>query len=229
MGNGNGIDNDSDPDELILEEDSLEDLAMALRTNRRERGPTAADKDWFAKPFEAWMAALDDETDVLSGESMATLAVGMTEVLAMRDAIILSMIIDDPYVDRESLLCFACHPHRVRSARRMESLLFKAYHGRDSQPDHGRCMRGVGMLMTMICLLPGRFRIQPLAVVAYMLWWVGDRRAEEYAVRCLEQDEDCSLAAIVLCALLSGAAPRWLDGQGKRGNNRPCEMVNSNS
>ena len=51
---------------------------------------------------------------------------------------------------------------------------------------------------------------QPLAVLAYVMWWMGDSRAVAFALRCLMLDEDCSLAAIVCSAYQRGVMPAWM-------------------
>ena len=47
---------------------------------------------------------------------------------------------------------------------------------------------------------------QPLAVISYLLWWMGDARAMLAAMRAVAIDEECSLAAIVIGAVHGG---RW--------------------
>jgi hypothetical protein len=53
----------------------------------------------------------------------------------------------------------------------------------------------------------GRFKVQPLAVAGYILWWMGEGKALEYALRALGLDQGCTLAAIVCSALEQGVGP----------------------
>ena len=64
------------------------------------------------------------------------------------------------------------------------------------RPDEPRCRAGADMLVAMADRVPESFSVQPLAVLAYVMWWMGDSRAVAFALRCLMLDEDCSLAAI---------------------------------
>ena len=46
-----------------------------------------------------------------------------------------------------------------------------------------------------------KLQAQPLAIISYILWWMGDERAMLAAMRALAIDEECSLAAIVAAAI----------------------------
>lgn len=46
-----------------------------------------------------------------------------------------------------------------------------------------------------------KLQVQPLAIISYILWWMGDGRAMLTAMRALAIDEECSLAAIVAAAI----------------------------
>lgn len=46
-----------------------------------------------------------------------------------------------------------------------------------------------------------KLQVQPLAIISYILWWMGDERAMLTAMRALAIDEECSLAAIVAAAI----------------------------
>ena len=66
------------------------------------------------------------------------------------------------------------------------------------------------MLFRSADRVPESFSVQPLAVLAYVMWWMGDSRAVAFALRCLMLDEDCSLAAIVCSAYQRGVMPAWM-------------------
>ena len=46
-----------------------------------------------------------------------------------------------------------------------------------------------------------KLQAQPLAIISYILWWMGDERAMLAVMRALAIDEECSLAAIVAAAI----------------------------
>ncbi|RGX29112.1 DUF4192 domain-containing protein, partial [Bifidobacterium pseudocatenulatum] len=39
-----------------------------------------------------------------------------------------------------------------------------------------------------------KLQVQPLAIISYILWWMGDERAMLAVMRALAIDEECSLA-----------------------------------
>lgn len=58
-----------------------------------------------------------------------------------------------------------------------------------------------------------RFLVQPFAVTAYILWWLGDGKAYDTALSALSIDGRCTLASIVVSAMDHGIAPAWLEGR----------------
>ena len=100
---------------------------------------------------------------------------------------------------------------RVREHEWAE-LLTCAFEDEGMMPDKERCHTGIGMLLDIAEASPVPYCIQPLAVIAYTLWWLGDPRAMVFALRCLLLDEDCSLAAMIFSAADRGVAPAWCSG-----------------
>ena len=192
--------------------DELETRSQEFRNDRRLRGAQQANADWVAEPLDEWLSCLDAGNTDLGRETMAAFAVGMRETLSIRDALILSLFIDESRCPKSWLMEFAARPHLARTRTRMGELLTCAFEDEGMMPDKERCHTGIGMLLDIAEASPVPYCIQPLAVIAYTLWWLGDPRAMVFALRCLLLDEDCSLAAMIFSAAERGVAPAWCSG-----------------
>lgn len=188
------------------DEGFVEDLTMRLRRARRERGPERANREWMDGPLDDWLAHLAERDPDLDEDVLARLAVGMNETLSIRDALILSLIVDGDDCDRDVMMDIIARPHAPEVAATVRDLMLDSL-GDDREPDLDRCRTGIAMLGGMGCMMPHRLSAQPLASIAYILWWLDDRRAPLYAIRSLEADDSCSLAAIVLGASERGVRP----------------------
>lgn len=191
-----------------FDEETMETMAREFRHDRRANGPGRADADWSLVPMDEWLGHLTGCSSAMEDETLAALVVVMTETLSMRDALILSMIADGE-CDREELLGFVARPHDPLCKRRMHLLLSEGFDDPLRAPDEERCRLGIDLLGHAAVRAPVRFAVQPLAVVAYVLWWMGDGRAVEASLQCLALDGECSLAAIVFAAAHRGAWPAW--------------------
>lgn len=189
--------------------DTVRRLDRRLREDRRDRGPKAADAAWVDGPFDDWLAMLRDGADI-GRPSMLALAVGMNQTLAIRDALIVSIVGGPEGVGKEALMDFASRPHAPEVCSRMGRLLTAAFTDEHGGLDESRCRAAVRALKDMIGIVPERYQVQPLTVSAYVLWWLGDGEAVECALKALSIDGRCSLAAIVLGAMRRGIYPAWL-------------------
>lgn len=189
-----------------LDGDVIDGLVGQLREERRERGPEAGNNEWMDGPLDEWLDNIDHGRVDLDEETMAAIAVGMHEVLAMRDALILSLIVDRAACDRDTLMAILSRPRTPPVSALVRDLMTAAFEG-DDGPDMDRCQAGVTMFSAMACLMPLSMTAQPFAAIAYVLWWLGDCRAPVYALRSLAADEGCTLAAIVLGAAERGLGP----------------------
>ena len=177
----------------LFDADALEELSRLFHETRQTLGPKQADADWMSDPLDEWLANLDSGETVLDCDTMAAFAVGMNETLSQ-------------------LMEFAARPHSKRNKRRMGELLTVAFEDEGIVPDKERCHAGIAMLLDIADAAPVPYCVQPLAVVAYTLWWLGDSRAVTMALQCLLLDEECSLAAMVFSAAQRGVAPAWCSG-----------------
>ncbi len=187
-----------------------DDLRERLHRERLRNGPGRADGDWIEEPLHVWLNRLDQGMIDLDG-AMLPLAVGVNEVLSMRDALILSVVGDATMRDPRMLMDIVRTPHDRRVAAAVHKALSAGFDDRDG-PDRARCRTAVLMLAAMAKVMPERMKVQPLAIISYILWWTGDGRAEAYALSCLSIDEECSLAAIVLKSVRNGLYPACCDG-----------------
>jgi hypothetical protein len=184
-----------------------ETLARCFRKQRREHGIAQADAAWVEQPFAVWMRRLDGDGSCPSTQDLEALAVGMAEALAIRDALIVSLVAGRGQCDKRRMVAFASRPHDPRNARSMYRLLRSAFEDEHAALDRRRCHAGVAMMRDMADAVAGRFKVQPLAVAGYILWWMGEGKALEYALRALGLDQGCTLAAIVCSALEQGVGP----------------------
>ena len=163
--------------------------------------------DLFRDAFEEWLSGLDMERPALSEQSKKTLAESMRASMAWRDSILVSATCSNSSeYDAVKLKGFAFHREHEEWLGRMISGSLK-----DETLDEDRtvCRRAVGMLFDIVEAVEDidiELQAQPLAVISYLLWWMGDARAMLAAMRAVAIDEECSLAAIVIGAVHGG---RW--------------------
>ena len=191
-------------------EHTADDLRERLQQGRRQYGPSRANGDWMREPLRVWLCRLDRGMIDLD-EAMVPLAVGINEVLSMRDALILSVVGDSTMRDPQMLMDIVKTPHARHVVMAVHKALSAEFDDRDG-PDRARCRTAVLMLAAMAKVMPERMKVQPLAIISYILWWTGDSRAEDYALSCLAIDEECSLAAIVLKSVSNGLYPACCGG-----------------
>ena len=187
-----------------------DEMRKRLQQGRRQYGPSRADGDWMREPLQVWLCRLDQGMIDLD-EVMLPLAVGINEVLAMRDALILSVVGDSTMRDPQMLMDIVRTPHAGHVVMAVHKALSAEFDDRDG-PDRDRCRTAVLMLAAMAKVMREPMKVQPLSIISYILWWTGDSRAEDYALSCLAIDEECSLAAIVLKSVSNGLYPACCGG-----------------
>ena len=201
-----GLDGQRTP---LLSETGMDELRGRFRTERRASDVREVDRRWYLKVGGAWRKRLEGDSEGLDDEAVAMLCIGVNETLSMRDALILSIMSD---ISQESLIELVANPHAPRSAALVCKTLTDGFENSDNRPDAQRCQNGIDELARMVCVVPEAYSLQPLAALAYVLWWVGqDEQALACALRALTLDDDCTMAAIVVCAVNRGVHPAWLE------------------
>lgn len=187
------------------------DNAVCDECGYADAGTDADDDDIVINDY----SCADTDVDVpdcmmLCRKSMAAFAVGMNELLPVRDAVIVSLV-NPRACDRHGMVTFAAQPHASRTQCGMSQIMSDAFHNPHVRPDAQRCAIGVAMLDQIADSVPPRWRVQPMAAAAYVLWWLNDDLAVLRAAECLTIDDQCSLGAIVLSMLDRGICPAWCD------------------
>ena len=94
-----------------------------------ERGPHVADAAWVDEPFDDWLAMLH-EGKPLARTSMLALAVGMDQTLAVRDALIVSIVGGADGARKAVLMDFASRPACAGGLRAHGAAADRRVHGR---------------------------------------------------------------------------------------------------
>lgn len=159
----------------------------------------------LAAAFDEWLDGLDTPQATLTKRSMEILAKSMRKSMALRDAILLSVICaGNPEYDEGKLRDYAAAPRIPNQQlsewceRMMKWSFAHAGHDKDKVANASR------MLVDIVDTVEDtdlKLQVQPLAIISYILWWMGDGRGMLTAMRALAIDEECSLAAIVAAAI----------------------------
>lgn len=178
-----------------------------------KENPTMATSG-IAAAFDEWLNGLDNPQATLTKHSMEILAKTMKGNMALRDAIILSVIGDgNPEYDADKLREYASSPTRPNRqlAEWCEQMMKWSFANAGSEIDKGKVAKAVEMLSDVIGTVEDTdpiLQAQPFAIIGYMLWWIGDRHAMAPTMRALVIDGNCSLAAIVASAIHRDCWPK---------------------
>ncbi|PXY89146.1 hypothetical protein DKK68_03160 [Bifidobacterium asteroides] len=192
-------------------EHGMTELMENYREGRRRWGVEDADRRWLRQPLTEWTACLKGQQAEphLNPDSTDRLAVAITETLAIRDGLILSILAPEPGLDDDRLLDLCVRPNDPANVTALCSILDSVFKDSTMRPDHPRCRAGLVMLEAMAGKAPPGFRSQPLAVASYVDWWSGGSQASGFAEQALADDRSCSLAAIVLALIGRSIDPAW--------------------
>ncbi|PLS30476.1 hypothetical protein Uis1B_1621 [Bifidobacterium margollesii] len=192
----------------VIDEDTLDGLQRELRAHRRAQGASMADRRWFCRIVDDWEGLLAGAVRTVDDDVLAFLCVGMGETMAMRDAILLS-IMDGTAADE--LIELVANPHSAQSVALVCDTLTQGFRSAKPPADRRRMMRGIEALALLVSKVPQSYAVQPLTVLGYMLWWTGsDEPAMACSLQALGIDPDCTLAAIVANAVSRGVRPFWI-------------------
>ncbi|OZG50990.1 hypothetical protein [Bombiscardovia coagulans] len=194
-------------------EQHIAELLSTYRAKRRELGVALADKELMKDPVTLWchnLLASEKDYQELDELTRLTIAIGMTETLAIRDALIVSFLCDREQLKPDTVLQLTCKPHEQSSVRLLCQAVDGAFTDSRIRPDHTRCSAGLKMLEEIVSLVPESFQEQPLAVLAYLHWWLGADEGAALARRALEINERCTLASIIEAAFRHYVRPAWV-------------------
>lgn len=202
----------------------MKETINQFEQDRRSNGTRKAVRSLISEAFLIWMDALEQasaENDEscrvsvtrtecsLDRDTVIRITVGMGEMLSIRDAFLISAIVDEQRASREFLMDFAERPKQPSNAQRLEQLLSDAFRDPSARPDMKRCDQAINMLFDIIDMIPQPYRAQPFAVISYIMWWMGQEGAIAAAISALAIDDRCSLAAIVCSAVERHIGPAW--------------------
>ena len=155
--------------------------------------PSATTSELVAA-FDEWLDGLDTPQATLTKHSMEILAKSMRKSMALRDAILLSVICaGNPEYDKGKLRDYAAAPripnHQLSEwCERMRkwSLAHAGY-----ETDKDKVVNASRMLVDIVDTVDTdlKLQVQPFAIISYILWWMGDGRAMLTAMRALAIDE----------------------------------------
>ncbi len=185
---------------------SYEALYEQLYILRKDQGTAGALSIMMTQPLHHWIEWLEGSAQTADPAMVAELTIGMTQVLAVRDVLIMSMIVPRGHWDEALLARCMTHARSPENTKRMTRLLTQSFDS-TSGPDQKLFYRALAFIRTMIQSAPEEFRVQPYALLAYALWWRGEGEAVTYARKALALDARCSLAVILMRAMTYGIGP----------------------
>lgn len=160
----------------------------------------------LAAAFDEWLDGLDTPQATLTKHSMEILAKSMRKSMALRDAILLSVICaGNPEYDKGKLRDYAAAPRipNQQLSEWCERMMKWSFAHAGHETDKDKVANASRMLVDIVDTVDTdlKLQVQPLAIISYILWWMGDGRAMLAVMRALAIDEECSLAAIVAAAI----------------------------
>lgn len=168
---------------------------------------TSTTTEGLAVAFDEWIDGLDTPQATLTKHSMEILAESMRKSMALRDAMLLSVVCaGNPEYDADKLRDYAAAPHipNQQLAEWCERMMKWSFAHAGHETDKSKVAKAVEMLAGIAETVEStdtKLQAQPFAIIGYMLWWMGDSRAMLPAMRALAIDDECSLAAIVVAAI----------------------------
>ena len=118
-------------------------------------GTASAAARWIADllpPWLTWLREPEMKPQDLDDEVQLMLVTGFNISLAVRDAIIMTVVADESQWDEGVISRFAAHPHDKDVAQSMSAMLTAAFE--EPESDERRCVRVVELLHTMSGRLP---------------------------------------------------------------------------
>ena len=154
-------------------EAEMERLEDQLVEDCKSLGMAESIRDFLQEPFSEWMDELADESSGdddsspecrLSRNGAGALAIAMQQTMAVRDALLVSIIVDERRSSRDFLMGFMANPTLPGNTRHLEESLNGSFRDASRKPDTKRCDNGVNMMFDIIGMVPERYHVQPLAM-----------------------------------------------------------------
>ena len=159
----------------------------------------------LATAFDEWLDGLDTPQATLTKHSMEILAKSMRKSMALRDAMLLSVICaGNPEYDKGKLRDYAAAPRipNQQLSEWCERMMKWSFAHAGHETDKDKVLNASRMLVDIVDTVDTDLKLQaqPFAIISYILWWMGDGRAMLAVMCALAVDEECSLAAMVAAA-----------------------------
>lgn len=90
----------------------------------------------------------------LSRNGAGALAIAMQQTMAVRDALLVSIIVDERRSSRDFLMGFMANPTLPGNTRHLEESLNGSFRDASRKPDTKRCDNGVNMMFDIIGMVP---------------------------------------------------------------------------
>lgn len=202
------------PDHIVdeIDEQLCRQYEQEYEQIRYDQGTINANRIWFTKHIEQWTALLND-ADVdsfdIDRDVLCRMAVCFTVSLALRDSLIISIVVSDQYWNDTILEQLAVYPHDPRSSCTMSALLNQSFDDPQQYTEPARVNTAILVCERIAEIVPARFAAMAFAIAAYGAWWIRDPRALSLATLALNLNEELSLANIVKTAILRDVYPAW--------------------
>ena len=150
-------------------EAEMERLEDQLVEDCKSLGMAESIRDFLQEPFSEWMDELADESSGgddsspecrLSRNGAGALAIAMQQTMAVRDALLVSIIVDERRSSRDFLMGFMANPTLPGNTRHLEESLNGSFRDASRKPDTKRCDNGVNMMFDIIGMVPERYHVQ---------------------------------------------------------------------
>lgn len=182
-----------------------EQVAETFRRECHGHGIRDTRRKWAARIIRTWNAMLDGET--MGTKAMCERKALTKESLPIRDSLISTSMDKTHKIDQLANLAGDAHTPRTRHT--MNEIHTDAYE--TGAVDRQRCAKAV-QLLGQLAEREDTYAVQPLAMAAWLDWITGRAGyAMTHAIKSLDLDESCSLAALILAAAGQGARPAYLD------------------
>lgn len=204
-----------------LTDAQMREAIDAFRIERQSEDLQLSDAQFFAPLLEQWQSIVcaeecdgyelvrHDEKEVvrLSSRFVQDCAVAMNESMAMRDALLLSVVSSLSWDD---LMLVATAPSQSQTAQLVASTLAQVFHSPQARPDIRKTLLAQKALESIQAAVPEPLNAQASAILSYIAWWAGrGADALTFAHTAIDIDPDCTLPAIIIRAVEHDVQPAW--------------------